>query len=40
MEVQKYDEALDNLIKSKTIFNKIAEFKDPLEAIIYKERIE
>lgn len=37
--MKKFQEALDNLIKTKIIYNKIAQYKDALEAIIYKEKI-
>jgi hypothetical protein len=39
MEVKDYKNALDNLLKTKIIYEKIANFKDTLEAIIYKERV-
>lgn len=39
MEIEKYQEALDLLMKSKVIYSKISEFKDSLEAVIYDERI-
>jgi hypothetical protein len=39
MEIKDYKSALDNLIKSKIIYEKISQFKDTLEAIIYKEKI-
>jgi len=39
MEAKKYQEALDNLVKTKIIYEKIAKYKDTLEAIIYKEKV-
>jgi hypothetical protein len=39
MEVKDYQNALDNLLKSKIIYEKISQFKDSLEAIIYKEKV-
>lgn len=38
-EIKDYQKALDNLLKSKIIYEKIAQFKDTLEAIIYKEKV-
>jgi hypothetical protein len=39
MDVKDYKSALDNLLKAKIIYEKILQFKDSLEAIIYKEKI-
>ena len=39
MEVEKWQEALDLLLRSKIIYQKIGSFKDSLEAVIYQERI-
>lgn len=39
MEVKEYEKAMDNLLKSKIIYEKISQYKDSLEAIIYKEKI-
>ena len=39
MEVKDYKTALDNLLKTKIIYEKIAQYKDTLEAIIYKEKV-
>jgi hypothetical protein len=39
MEIKDYKNALDNLLKTKIIYEKIAYYKDTLEAIIYKERV-
>lgn len=39
MEVKNYQSALDNLLRSKIIYEKIAQHKDSLEAIIYKEKV-
>ena len=39
MEVKDYKNALDNLLKTKIIYEKISNYKDTLEAIIYKERV-
>jgi hypothetical protein len=39
MEVKDFKGALDNLIKTKIIYEKIAQYKDTLEAIIYKEKV-
>lgn len=39
MDMKDYTNALDNLIKSKIIYEKIAQYKDSLEAIIYKEKV-
>ena len=39
MEVKKFNEALDNLLKAKIIYEKIAQYKDTLEAVIYTEKV-
>jgi len=39
METKEYKTALDNLLKSKIIYEKVSQYKDTLEAIIYKEKI-
>ena len=39
MEVKQYNEALDNLLKAKIIYEKIAQYKDTLEAVIYTEKV-
>lgn len=39
MEIKDYQTALDYLIKSKIIYEKISQYKDTLEEIIYKEKI-
>jgi hypothetical protein len=39
IEVEQYQEALDLLMRSKVIYQKISEYKDSLEAVIYEERI-
>ncbi len=39
MEVKDYKSALDNLIRTKIIYEKISGYKDTLEAIIYRERV-
>jgi hypothetical protein len=39
MEIKDHKTALDNLIKSKIIYEKTSQYKDSLEAIIYKEKI-
>lgn len=39
IEKKRFKEALDNLLKSKIIYEKIAQYKDTLEAIIYKEKV-
>lgn len=39
MDVKDYQSALDNLLRSKIIYEKISQYKDSLEAIIYKEKI-
>ena len=38
-EIKEYQQALDNLVKAKIIYVKIAQFKDTLEDIIYKEKV-
>jgi hypothetical protein len=39
MDIKDYKNAFDNLLKSKIIYEKISQYKDTLEAIIYKEKI-
>lgn len=39
MDIKDYQTALDNLLKSKIIYEKISQYKDSLEAIIYKEKV-
>eukprot|EP00347_Sterkiella_histriomuscorum_P021997 403332041 len=39
MEIKDYKNAMDNLLKSKIVYEKISQYKDSLEAIIYKEKI-
>lgn len=39
IELKQYADALDNLVKSKIIYEKIAQYRDTLEAIIYKEKV-
>ena len=39
MEVEKWQEALDNLMRAKVIYQKVSQFKDSLEAVIYQEKI-
>lgn len=38
-EIKDYQQAIDNLLKAKIIYEKISHFKDTLEAIIYREKI-
>jgi hypothetical protein len=39
MDIKDYKNAMDNLLKSKIIYEKMSQYKDSLEAIIYKEKI-
>ena len=39
MEVKDFASALDNLLKSKIIYEKISQYKDTLEAVIYTEKV-
>jgi hypothetical protein len=39
MEVKKWEEALDLLLKAKVIYQNILKLKDSIEAVIYNERI-
>ena len=39
MERRQYEEALNNLLKSKLIFEQIASYQDTLEALIYGEKV-
>lgn len=39
MEIKDFKSAMDNLLKSKIIYEKISQYKDSLEAIIYKEKV-
>jgi hypothetical protein len=38
LEIYKFDEALDLLIKAKFIYEQVSRVKDELEQAIYKER--
>ena len=40
LEVGKWAEALDSLSRAKAIYQKISQFRDQIEAVIYQERIE
>ena len=39
IEVKKWSEALDLLLSSKVIYQKVSGFKDSLEAVVYQEKI-
>lgn len=39
IEAKKWQEALDSLLNSKIILQKIQAFKDTLEAVIYQEKL-
>lgn len=39
MESHKLDDALDNFLKSQVIYKQLAEYRDPLEALIYTEKV-
>jgi len=39
LEKEHWQEALDALLRAKLIYQKISEFKDSLEAVIYIEKI-
>ena len=39
LECKDYQGALDNLLRSKIIYQKISSFKDTLEEVIYKEKV-
>lgn len=39
MENKDYQTALDNLLKAKIIYEKISQYKDTLEAVIYNEKV-
>ena len=39
MEVEKWQEALDYLMRAKVIYQKVCQFKDSLEAVVYQEKI-
>ena len=39
MEVKKWKEALELLVRAKVIYQNISKMKDSIEAVIYKERI-
>jgi hypothetical protein len=39
IECKDFESALDNLLKAKIIYQKISQFKDTLEEIIYKEKV-
>jgi hypothetical protein len=39
LEKQQWQDALDSLLRSKVIYQKLSEHKDSLEAVIYQEKI-
>lgn len=39
MEVKKWKEAIELLVRAKVIYQSISKMKDSIEAVIYKERI-
>ena len=39
MEAKDFKTALDNLLKAKIIYEKISQYKDTLEAVIYREKV-
>jgi predicted AAA+ superfamily ATPase len=39
IEVEKWQDALDYLVRAKLIYQKVAQYKDSLEAVIYQEKI-
>ena len=39
IEIEKWQEALDLLLRAKVIYQKISSYRDSLEAVIYQERI-
>jgi hypothetical protein len=39
IENKQYEEALELLVKTKVIYEKMSHFKDTLEAIIYREKV-
>lgn len=39
MESHKLDDALDNFLKSQVIYKQLAEYRDPMEALIYTEKV-
>jgi signal recognition particle subunit SRP68 len=39
IEEKKFADALDNLIKAKIVYEKIAHYKDAIEAVIYEEKV-
>lgn len=39
MESHRYEDAMDNLLKSQIIYKQIAEYRDPMEALIYSEKV-
>ena len=39
MEIKKWQEALDMLLRAKIIYQKILTYKDSLEQVVYNEKI-
>jgi len=39
IEVEKWQDALDYLVRAKLIYQKVSLYKDSLEALIYQEKI-
>lgn len=39
MEYHKYEEAIDHLLRAQIIYKQLAEYRDPMEALIYSEKV-
>lgn len=39
MEYHKHDQAIDHLLKAQVIYKQLAEYRDPMEALIYSEKV-
>ena len=39
IEVEKYQAALDLLLNSKAIYQKLTSYKDSIEAVLYQEKL-
>jgi tetratricopeptide (TPR) repeat protein len=39
MEYRKYEEAIDHLLRAQIIYKQLSEYRDPMEALIYTEKV-
>ena len=39
IEYHKYEEAIDHLLRAQIIYKQLTEYRDPMEALIYTEKV-